>query len=176
MSFHSLKKIFTSRTLSAISLPQFGFSYAKPARNTTFKRVDQDDVNHFRSILEPSGILTDPDAISPFNKDWSNIFSGETPLVLLPKTTEQLAEIMKYCNEKKIAVVPQGGNTGLVGGSVPVHDEIVVSLNKMNKVLSFDELTSVVTVEAGCILEALNTYLKDHNCEVPVDLAAKGSC
>lgn len=83
---------------------------------------------------------------------------------------------MKYCNEQKIAVVPQGGNTGLVGGSVPVHDEIVVSLNKMNKVISFDENTSVVTVEAGCILEALNEYLKPHNCEVPVDLAAKGSC
>lgn len=72
--------------------------------------------------------------------------------------------------------MPQGGNTGLVGGSVPVHDEIVVSLNKMNKVIAFDKTTSVVTVEAGCILEALNGYLKDYNCEVPVDLAAKGSC
>ncbi len=80
---------------------------------------------------------------------------------------------MSYCNQKKIAVVPQGGNTGLVGGSVPVHDEIVVSLNKMNKVVAFDKTTSVVTVEAGCILEALNSYLKDYNCEVPVDLAAK---
>jgi len=59
---------------------------------------------------------------------------------------------------------------------VPVHDEIVVSLNKMNKVISFDKNTQVATVEAGCILESLNDFLKPYNCEMPVDLPSKGSC
>jgi FAD/FMN-containing dehydrogenase len=54
--------------------------------------------------------------------------------VLLPETTEQVSQILKYCNQKKLAVVPQGGNTGLVGGSVPVFDEIVVSLRHFNKI------------------------------------------
>lgn len=63
-----------------------------------------------------------------------------------------------------------------MGGSVPVHDEIVVSLRKLNRIISFDENTQVVTVEAGCILESINEFLQFYNCEVPVDLAAKGSC
>ena len=59
-------------------------------------------------------------------------------MVLTPGTTEQVAEILKHCHERKLAVVPQGGNTGLVGGSVPVHDEIVLSLKRFNKIMDFD--------------------------------------
>lgn len=62
-------------------------------------------------------------------------------MVLKPKSTEEVSEILKYCNERKLAVCPQGGNTGLVGGSVPVFDEIVISTALMNKVLDFNELT-----------------------------------
>ncbi|EGR29836.1 hypothetical protein IMG5_147650 [Ichthyophthirius multifiliis] len=111
-----------------------------------------------------------------FNVDWNKNFKGETPLVLLPKTTEQISQIMKYCNEQKIAVVPQGGNTGLVGGSVSVHDEICISLSKMNQIINFDEQNSTLSVESGCILEQLNNFLKPHNYEISIDLAAKGSC
>ena len=66
-----------------------------------------------------------------------------------------MSKILKYCNERKLAVVPQGGNTGLVGGSVPVFDEIILSLKNMNKISKFDPISSVVTVEAGVILEKL---------------------
>ncbi|EAS06342.2 FAD linked oxidase family protein (macronuclear) [Tetrahymena thermophila SB210] len=173
---NSLTKFFANSFSKQQKLGKYSFSFVKPPRNTSFKKLQESDINYFRSFLDSHSILTDKESITPFNQDWNKIFHGETQLVLQPKTTEQLAKIMKYCNEQKIAVVPQGGNTGLVGGSVPVHDEIVVSLNKMNKVLSFDQNTQVVTVEAGCILEALNDYLKPFNCEVPVDLAAKGSC
>ncbi len=87
-----------------------------------------------------------------------------------------MSKILKYCNENRLAVVPQGGNTGLVGGSVPVFDEIIVNLQKMNKVIEFNEVSSVLTCEAGCILEKLNEYLEPFGCEVPLDLGAKGSC
>ena len=65
--------------------------------------------------------------------------------MLKPKSNEEVSEILKYCNTNRIAVCPQGGNTGLVGGSVPVFDEVVISLSLMNRVISVDELTGGVT-------------------------------
>lgn len=69
------------------------------------------------------------------------IFSGQSKLVLKPKTTEEVSKILKHCNERRLAVCPQGGNTGLVGGSVPVFDEVVVSFALMNKIISLDDLS-----------------------------------
>lgn len=66
---------------------------------------------------------------------------GSSRLVLRPESTDQVSEILRYCNERNLAVCPQGGNTGLVGGSVPVFDEVILSLSRMNKILSVDELT-----------------------------------
>lgn len=88
-----------------------------------------------------------------------------------------MSQILKYCNAKNIAVAPQGGNTGLVGGSVPVFDEIILSLKKFNKVEGFDPVSGVLSCEAGCVLEKLNEdVLLKHGYEVPLDLGAKGSC
>lgn len=103
------------------------------------------DIDHFRSILSPSQVLTQPDAISSYNRDWMKKFEGETKLVLLPKSTEQLSAILRHCHARSLAVVPQGGNTGLVGGSVPVFDEIVISLKLMNQITAFDEYSGIVT-------------------------------
>jgi serine/threonine-protein kinase 24/25/MST4 len=83
---------------------------------------------------------------------------------------------MKYCNGKKLAVVPQGGNTGLVGGSVPVFDEIVINTSRMNKIRSFDEASGVLVVDAGVILEVADQYLAERHHLFPLDLGAKGSC
>jgi len=70
----------------------------------------------------------------------SVISSGSSSLVLRPKTTAEVSEILRYCNDRRLAVVPQGGNTGLVGGSIAVFDEVVVSTQLMNRILSFDRL------------------------------------
>ena len=75
-----------------------------------------------------------------------------------------------------LAVVPQGGNTGLVGGSVPVFDEIVLSMSRMNNIRSFDQLSGVLVVDAGVILEEADNYLAERNHIFPLDLGAKGSC
>jgi FAD/FMN-containing dehydrogenase len=115
---------------------------------------------------------------------------------LFPTSSSQLSAILSYCNQHKLAITPQSGNTGLVGGSVPVHDEIIVSLKKMNKVLSFDPVSGVLvyfslsfysnnqflfndshllSCEAGCILDELSNKLSPHFI-MPLDLGAKGSC
>lgn len=121
-------------------------------------------------------VISEADEINPFVKDFTNKYVGIGSVVLTPSTTEQISECLKYCNERRIAVVPQGGNTGLVGGSVPLHDEVVISTKKMNKIISFDESQGILTCEAGCILESLQDYSKELGYMMPLDLGAKGSC
>jgi FAD/FMN-containing dehydrogenase len=114
--------------------------------------------------------------IEAFNSDWMRKFRGHAQLVLKPSTTEEVSHILKYCNENMLAVVPQGGNTGLVGGSVPVFDEIVLNLQKMNNIRSFDEVSGILVADAGVILEAADNYLAERQHIFPLDLGAKGSC
>ncbi|KAG6464803.1 hypothetical protein O3G_MSEX014742 [Manduca sexta] len=101
---------------------------------------------------------------------------GQSSVVLKPKSTEEVSNILKYCNERRLAVCPQGGNTGLVGGSVPVFDEIIINFTLMNKVISLDEISGALICESGCILENLDNYVRDRNLIMPLDLGAKGTC
>lgn len=116
------------------------------------------------------------DSLHKFNVDWMKKYRGQARLILKPETTQQVSEILKYCNEQKLAVCPQGGNTGLVGGSVPVFDEIVLELSRMNKVRSFDDVSGAFVADSGVILQVAEKYLRDHGHVFPLDLGAKGSC
>ncbi|CAM9571573.1 unnamed protein product [Phaeothamnion confervicola] len=91
-------------------------------------------------------------------------------------STEEVSAVLRHCNERRLAVVPQGGNTGLVGGSVPVRDEVVLSLRRMDAIESLDEASGVLVCQAGCVLEALDTWLAERGFMMPLDLGAKGSC
>ncbi|KAJ1649085.1 D-lactate ferricytochrome c oxidoreductase, partial [Coemansia sp. RSA 25] len=153
-------------------------------RSEAFKRLTKDDVGFFKTVVPSETILAtaeiggtaDAVELEGFNADWLNKYRGNSQLVLRPKTTEQVSQILKYCNTHNIAVVPQGGNTGLVGGSVPVHDEIVLSLRNMNKIRSYDELSGILVCDAGCVLEELGNYVGERGHIMPLDLGAKGSC
>ncbi|KZT74727.1 FAD-binding domain-containing protein [Daedalea quercina L-15889] len=105
-----------------------------------------------------------------------NKYHGRSTTVLRPRTAQEVSAIVRHCNERRIGVVPQGGNTGLVGGSVPVKDELVVSLGNMNSVRSFDDASGILVADAGCILQSLSDFLLPHDHVVPLDLGAKGSC
>jgi FAD/FMN-containing dehydrogenase len=140
----------------------------------SFKIPDKDDINYFTSFLPKEDVMTHD--LEMYNIDWLKKYKGESNLVLRPKKTEEVSKILNYCNKKLLPVVPQGGNTGLVGGSVPVKNEIILSLSKMNKFISFDSLMSTLHVEAGCILENLNNFLEPLGYTMPLDLGAKGSC
>ena len=109
-------------------------SFTKLQRKN-FKIIDEHDIDYFKSIIPKDDVITNESDLIFFNTDWLKKYVGNAPAVLRPKTTEQISKILKYCNQKKIAVVPQGGNTGLVGGSVPVFDEVILNLSKMNKII-----------------------------------------
>jgi D-lactate dehydrogenase (cytochrome) len=103
-------------------------------------------------------------------------YQGASQLVLKPKTTLEVSQILQYCNQHKIGVVPQGGNTGLVGGSTPVFDEIILCMSNFNKIRYFDNVSGVLVADAGCILQNLDDYLKSRGHMMPLDLGAKGRC
>lgn len=156
-------------------------AFATFARSSSFAQLTDAHIAHFRALLggeasSAAAVVTDADALAPMNRDWMNKYHGKSTLALRPSSTEQVAAIMRYCNEQHLAVVPQGGNTGLVGGSVPVHDEIILSLQRMSRIESFDAVSGVLVCEAGCVLEALDTHLSQHGFMMPLDLGAKGSC
>ncbi|CAI5471688.1 unnamed protein product [Closterium sp. Yama58-4] len=94
------------------------------SRDPQFATLEDADVEHFKGILGERGVITDPDAVAAANVDWMGKYKGYSKLLLRPTTTSHVADVLKYCNERRLAVVPQGGNTGLVGGSVPVFDEV----------------------------------------------------
>ncbi|KAK2813973.1 hypothetical protein FQN50_000377 [Emmonsiellopsis sp. PD_5] len=157
-------------------------AYPNLKRNPNFSELTNEHVEYFKHLLgTPSAVIdgftTDAaDDIEPFNRDWMKKYRGHTRLVLKPRDVKEMSEVLKYCNENKLAVVPQGGNTGLVGGGVPVFDEIVISTARMNNIRSFDENSGVLVVDAGVILEVADKYLAERKHIFPLDLGAKGSC
>lgn len=149
----------------------------KVHRDSRFKKLEESDVDYFRSVLvDDNYVITNELDLDFYNEDWMRKYKGQSKLVLKPKTTQQVSEILKYCNDKKLAVVPQGGNTGLVGGSNPIFDEIIISVANLNKVRSFDNVSGILKCDAGLILENADNFLAEEGYIFPLDLGAKGSC
>ena len=157
-------------------------SYPNLKRDSRFKELTSDDVKYFKELLGKESAIIDgvnqdaSEDLDGYNVDWMRKYRGHTRLVLKPESTEQVSKILKYCNENLIAVNPQGGNTGLVGGSVPVFDEIVVNLGRMSNVRSFDDVSGIFVADAGVVLEVADNYLAERGHIFPLDLGAKGSC
>lgn len=157
-------------------------TYPNIKRDPRYAQITKEHVAYFKELLRsPSAVIDGVNAdaesdMEPFNEDWMHKYKGQCRLVLKPGSTEDVSNILKYCNENKLAVVPQGGNTGLVGGSVPVFDEIVINMSRMNKIHSFDEVSGSLVADAGCILEVVDGYLAEKGYIFPLDLGAKGSC
>ena len=134
------------------------------------------DMQHFTSIVGATNVITDEATLAGYNTDWLRQYHGRSKLALRPGSTAEVSAILRHCNMQRLPVVPQGGNTGLVGGSVPVSDEVVLSLSRMNRVLNLDEHAGNLICEAGCVLETLQTYVWERGYTMPLDLGAKGSC
>lgn len=111
---------------------------------SVFTTISKADIARFAQIVGKENVIADADEIEPFVRDFTKKYKGIGSIVITPTSTEQISECLKYCNQRMIAVVPQGGNTGLVGGSVPLHDEVVISTKKMNKIIGFDETQGIL--------------------------------
>ncbi|PGH15609.1 hypothetical protein AJ80_05473 [Polytolypa hystricis UAMH7299] len=158
-------------------------AYPSIKRNPSFAQLTAEHVSHFKTLLGSEAAVIDgvtrtdaADDIEPFNLDWMRKYRGHTRFVLKPGSTQEVSAVLRYCNEQKLAVVPQGGNTGLVGGGVPVFDEIVVNMSRMNTIRSFDGNSGVLVVDGGVILEVAEKFLAEKKHVFPLDLGAKGSC
>eukprot|EP01029_Cantina_marsupialis_P001500 TRINITY_DN11281_c0_g1_i1.p1 TRINITY_DN11281_c0_g1~~TRINITY_DN11281_c0_g1_i1.p1 ORF type:complete len:492 (-),score=183.90 TRINITY_DN11281_c0_g1_i1:389-1864(-) len=138
--------------------------------------VSMADIDLFKSYLGENNVITDPDELRSANTDWMKQYFGNSPVILRPKTTAQVSAIMRHCDSVGLKVVPQGGNTGLVGGSVPVADEVILSMSNMRDIISFDENSGIVVCDAGCILQNVDDWLREKDHIFPLDLGAKGSC
>ncbi|MES2024239.1 MAG: FAD-binding oxidoreductase [Pseudomonadota bacterium] len=131
-----------------------------------------------RRAIGAQHVLTDAQDTASYLTDWRRRFTGKALAVIKPSSTQEVAAIVKLCNEYKVPVVPQGGNTGLVLGSIPDDSgsAIVLSLTRLNQIRDVDTVNNTMTVEAGCILQHIQHAASDAERLFPLSLAAEGSC
>jgi len=135
-------------------------------------------LDRFAAIVGPAHALRTDDDIAPFVEERRGLYPGLTRLVLRPGSVEEVSRIMRLASETGVAVVPQGGNTGLVGGGVPDRSgrEIVLSLSRLDRIREVDTLSNTITAEAGVILQKLHDAAEAAGRLFPLSLASQGSC
>ncbi|GMO31953.1 FAD-binding oxidoreductase [Bradyrhizobium sp. TM233] len=133
-------------------------------------------IDQFRKIVGDKHAITDAADIEPYVTEERNLFHGRSPLVLRPGSTAEVSAICKLASAHKIALVPQGGNTGLVGGQTPHNGEVVVSLRRLDKIREVDTASNTMTVEAGVVLQIAQAKASDVDRLFPLSLGAEGSC
>ena len=121
-------------------------------------------------------LLTEAGDLEHYGRDWTRRWTPAPLAVALPASAEEVQGIVRWANEHNVAIVPSGGRTGLSGGAVAANGELVVSLARMNRVLSFDAVDRTLTVQPGIALEAVHGVAREHGLIYPVDFAARGSC
>ena len=150
------------------------------ARDQTYEltAAQLEALDKIKTVIGPSGYITELDAMQPHVVDWRGIYKGRAELVVYPKTTQEVSDIVKICARAMMPIVPQGGNTSMCGGSVPLDSSpsIVLCLSRMNRIRDFDKNNYTMTVEAGCILQKLQQIASDSDRYFPLSLAAEGSC
>jgi len=129
------------------------------------------------AILGPRGLLTDAADIAPHLADWRGLYQGAALAVARPATTEEVAAVIRLCAETGTPVVPQGGNTSMVGGATPDETgrHLVLSLQRMNRLRALDTADMTMTVDAGMVLKTAQTLAADAGCLFPLSLGAEGT-
>src|SRR5215813_4202392 len=135
-------------------------------------------IERIKSAVGPRGWIADLGDQEPYLVEARGLYRGATRLVVRPASTAEVAAVVRICAEAKLPIVPQGGNTGLVGGGVPPEDghNIVVALGRMNHIRAIDPVNFTMTVEAGCVLANLQEAAAEIDRLFPLSLGAEGSC
>jgi len=135
-------------------------------------------IKRLTKIVGQAGMILDDREMAPFLSDWHGRYHGKALAVVMPDTTEQVSAILALASAELIKIVPQGGNTGFMGGATPDAggDSILLSLRRMNRIREIDATNMSMTVESGCILQNLHQAVEEKGLYFPLNLAAKGSC
>jgi FAD/FMN-containing dehydrogenase len=134
-------------------------------------------IDRLRQRLGPAGILTDPADTDPYCEDWRRLYHGRTPAVLRPASTQEVADAVRLCAEYHVPIVPQGGNTSMVGGAAVSEDgsQIILSLSRMNTVREIDTVDMTMAIEAGVTLKAAQAAAEAADCLLPLSISSEGS-
>ena len=144
--------------------------------NTPTTAISPELLARFAAIVGEKFAITDPQSQTPYLVEMRDLFRGHTPVVLRPGTVEEVSAILKLANETKTPIVPQGGNTGLVGGQIPHHNEIVLSVNRLDRIREVDPTSNTITVESGVTLQRTREAAAEVDRLYPQLLPSEGSC
>lgn len=136
-----------------------------------YATLSPDDISVFLQIMgdDTARIVTDPETLIQHSCDWLKSIRGASPLLLYPRTSVELSGILKYCQNNSLAVVPQGANTSMVGGSVPIFDEIIINTSLMNEIKHIDPIAGVIVSGPGASLETLDNACAKEGLYFPMD-------
>ena len=138
------------------------------------KTVPADVMSRLKAVLGEGGWSTDPARLAPKLLEWRDRWTGVTPLLVLPKTTAEVSAVVGICAQAGIAITPQGGNTGLVGGQIP-QGEILLSTERLRAIRDLDAFDDVIIAEAGLPLAAVHEAALRVQRRFPLGLASEGS-
>lgn len=131
-----------------------------------------------KAIVGPPGWKCDSTDLEPYLTEWRGVFVGKTRILVAPKTTDEVSQVVRACADAGVAVVAQGGNTGLCGGAVPDDsgEQVLLSLARLNRIRHVDRLNYSIVVEAGCVLADIQKVAREAGRYFPLSLGAEGSC
>ncbi len=134
-------------------------------------------LDSIRIIVGDRGLLTDPSDTAAYSQDWRRLYQGRTAAVVRPATTQELAAVMRLCAQTGTPVVPQGGNTSMVGGAVPAEDgsELILSTARLNRIRDLDPVDMTLTIEAGATLKAAQMAAAEAGCLLPLSISSEGT-
>ncbi|MGB6657732.1 MAG: FAD-binding oxidoreductase [Xanthobacteraceae bacterium] len=144
--------------------------------NTPTTAISPELLGRFAAIVGDKFAITDPQSQTPYLVEMRDLFRGHTPAVLRPGTVEEVSAILKLANETKTPIVPQGGNTGLVGGQIPHHNELVLSVNRLDRIREVDPTSNTITVESGVTLQRTRAAAAEVDRLYPQLLPSEGTC
>jgi len=145
-------------------------------RPPTLSAPSGETLARFAAIVGAKYAITERQAMEPYLIEWRRLYTGRTPLVLRPASTEDVSRILALAHETGTAIVPQGGNTGLVGAQIPFEHEVVVSLERLNRIRSRDPRGNSMVVEAGVTLAAAQKAAAEIDRLFPLSIGSEGTC
>jgi FAD/FMN-containing dehydrogenase len=134
-------------------------------------------LDEIRAVVGDRGMLTDHSDTASYVKDWRGLYQGRTEAVIRPGSTAELAEVVALCARRGVSIVPQGGNTSMVGGAVPHENgsELIISTTRLNRIRELDPADMTMTIEAGVTLKAAQIAAAEQGCLLPLSISSEGS-